>query len=176
VSGPPILRQAAIECVKQWTFRPFEKNDKPVAVIGQVSVVFGWGGDESASAAIQSRLEPWLGYWEFSECSRSVDGSSDNCVRYRLSISSWGDRAMVDIDVDGHTSMSRFKGEGMLIENCIKIVYLHSREKVVSDGFNAGDVLFELSLQNGKVITAWKKMQPEFDDSRKEGVHFEKVK
>jgi len=43
VSGPPMLRQAAIDCLKQWTFRPFEKEGGPVAAHGQYSIVFVLG-------------------------------------------------------------------------------------------------------------------------------------
>jgi len=40
VSGPPMLQQAAIDCLKQWTFHPFEKEGSPVAAHGQYSIMF----------------------------------------------------------------------------------------------------------------------------------------
>jgi TonB family protein len=40
VSGPPMLQQAAIDCLKQWTFRPFEKAGSPVKAHGQYSIIF----------------------------------------------------------------------------------------------------------------------------------------
>ena len=40
VSGPEMLRQAAIDCLKQWTFHPFEKDGVPVAATGQMSMIF----------------------------------------------------------------------------------------------------------------------------------------
>jgi TonB family protein len=40
VSGPPMLQQAAIDCLKQWTFHPFEKEGNAVAVHGQYSIIF----------------------------------------------------------------------------------------------------------------------------------------
>jgi len=40
-----MLQQAAIDCVKQWTFRPFEKEGSPVAAHGQYSIIFTLGGD-----------------------------------------------------------------------------------------------------------------------------------
>jgi TonB family protein len=43
VSGPPMLQQAAIDCVKQWTFRPFESNGSPIAVAGKVTISFELG-------------------------------------------------------------------------------------------------------------------------------------
>jgi TonB family protein len=43
VSGPAMLQQAAIDCLKQWTFHPFEKEGIPVAAHGQYSIVFVLG-------------------------------------------------------------------------------------------------------------------------------------
>lgn len=43
ISGPPMLQQAAVDCVKQWTYRPFEKDGVPVSALGQVSLVFSLG-------------------------------------------------------------------------------------------------------------------------------------
>jgi TonB family protein len=40
ISGPPMLQQAAVDCVRQWTYRPFEKDRIPVPATGQVSLVF----------------------------------------------------------------------------------------------------------------------------------------
>ena len=40
VSGPPMLRQAAIDCLKQWTFHPFEKDGVPVIATAQYSIIF----------------------------------------------------------------------------------------------------------------------------------------
>jgi len=45
VSGPAMLRQAAIDCLKQWTFNPFEKDGAPVAASGKVSIEFSLGKD-----------------------------------------------------------------------------------------------------------------------------------
>ena len=39
-SGPPMLQQAAIDCLKQWTFHPFEKDSVPVAATGPISIEF----------------------------------------------------------------------------------------------------------------------------------------
>lgn len=46
VSGPSMLVQAAKDSVKQWTFRPFEKNGAPVEVVGDVSVSFMLQGEK----------------------------------------------------------------------------------------------------------------------------------
>lgn len=43
VSGPAMLQQAAINCLKQWTYKPFEKNGSQSAVTGQVSIEFSLG-------------------------------------------------------------------------------------------------------------------------------------
>jgi protein TonB len=40
VSGPPILRQAALNAVSQWRYRPYLLNGEPVAVETTVNVVF----------------------------------------------------------------------------------------------------------------------------------------
>jgi len=40
VSGPPMLVQAAIDCLKQWTFHPFEKDGEPVIATGQMPISF----------------------------------------------------------------------------------------------------------------------------------------
>lgn len=40
VSGHPMLQQAAIDCLKQWTFHPFEKDGSPVVATGQYSIIF----------------------------------------------------------------------------------------------------------------------------------------
>ena len=45
VSGPAMLQQAAIDCLKQWTYRPFEKNGSPMAASGTVSIAFDLGKD-----------------------------------------------------------------------------------------------------------------------------------
>jgi TonB family protein len=40
VSGPPMLQQAAINCLKQWTFHPFEKEGGSVVAHGKYSIIF----------------------------------------------------------------------------------------------------------------------------------------
>jgi TonB family protein len=40
VSGPAMLQQAAMDCLKQWSFHPFEKDGVPVAATGPASIVF----------------------------------------------------------------------------------------------------------------------------------------
>jgi TonB family protein len=45
VSGPAMLQQAAIDCLKQWTFRPFVKDGAVVAATGRVSINFDLGKD-----------------------------------------------------------------------------------------------------------------------------------
>lgn len=46
ISGPPMLQQAAVDCVKQWTYRPFAKNRAPVPAVGRVSLLFSLGDSE----------------------------------------------------------------------------------------------------------------------------------
>lgn len=40
LSGPPMLRQAALDAVKQWTFSPFEVNGKAVVVNSKLTIPF----------------------------------------------------------------------------------------------------------------------------------------
>lgn len=42
VSGPPLLRAAAIDCVKRWKYQPATLGDKPVASTEVVKVNFHW--------------------------------------------------------------------------------------------------------------------------------------
>jgi TonB family protein len=47
-SGPPLLIQAATDSVKEWTFRPFEKNGSPIQASSSVSLVFTLSGTPAA--------------------------------------------------------------------------------------------------------------------------------
>jgi TonB family protein len=40
VSGPAMLQQAAIDCVKRWSFHPFEKDGVPAIATGQYNIIF----------------------------------------------------------------------------------------------------------------------------------------
>ncbi len=44
VSGPPMLRQAAIDAVKNWQYKPYTLNNQPTDVSTTVNVVFSLGG------------------------------------------------------------------------------------------------------------------------------------
>ena len=44
VSGPPMLRQAAMDAVQKWVYRPFLLNGNPVSVQTTVNVVFSLNG------------------------------------------------------------------------------------------------------------------------------------
>jgi TonB family protein len=44
VSGPPMLRPAALEAVKKWVYRPYLLNGEPVSVETTINVVFNLGG------------------------------------------------------------------------------------------------------------------------------------
>ncbi len=43
ISGPPLLRQAAIDAVKQWVYQPGTLNGKPVRVTTQIEINFTLG-------------------------------------------------------------------------------------------------------------------------------------
>ena len=49
VSGPAMLQQAAIDALKQWTFRPFEQDGAPVHAGGEVSIDFNLGISSEAA-------------------------------------------------------------------------------------------------------------------------------
>ena len=40
LNGPPLLRQAAVDAVRQWTYQPTTLNGQPVEVVTQVNVTF----------------------------------------------------------------------------------------------------------------------------------------
>jgi protein TonB len=44
VSGPPMLRQAALDAVKQWRYRPYLLDGEPVEVLTTVNVFFSLTG------------------------------------------------------------------------------------------------------------------------------------
>jgi len=44
VSGPPMLRQGAIDAVKTWVYKPYTLNNQPTEVDTTVNVVFSLGG------------------------------------------------------------------------------------------------------------------------------------
>ena len=39
-SGPALLRQAALDCIQKWTFRPYLLNGKPSAAMADFDIVF----------------------------------------------------------------------------------------------------------------------------------------
>ncbi len=44
VSGPAMLRQAAVDAVRQWRYKPYRLNNEPVEVETTVNVIFTLGG------------------------------------------------------------------------------------------------------------------------------------
>jgi protein TonB len=44
VSGPEVLRQAAVDAVRTWRYKPYELNNEPVEVETTVNVIFSLGG------------------------------------------------------------------------------------------------------------------------------------
>ena len=44
VSGPPMLRQAALDAVSGWRYRPYLLNGQPVDVETTINVIFSLGG------------------------------------------------------------------------------------------------------------------------------------
>lgn len=126
-----------------------------------------------ASASIKY----WLGNWEFTECWQGVNKIEHPCIIYELHISQAGDQTIADLDLDGFQTMSRIRGAVERTTNGVRITFAGIREPGSFDNtYNAGDVLFELSRKNGRVLTTWKNMTPELDKNKRTGVHFVKVK
>lgn len=74
VSGPAMLQQAAIDCLKQWTFNPFEKDGKSVPVEGQFPIRFMLGKD--APSADEEKLAEMY-FPESDECRKEVAARTD---------------------------------------------------------------------------------------------------
>lgn len=49
VSGPAMLQQAATDCLKQWTFKPFKENGVPAIATGQYSIIFVLGNQSDST-------------------------------------------------------------------------------------------------------------------------------
>jgi TonB family protein len=58
VSGPPMLQQSAIDCMKQWTFHPFEKDGVPAVATGQYNIIFTLGDQSNTIAGHGPPLSP----------------------------------------------------------------------------------------------------------------------
>jgi len=44
VSGPVMLRQAAVDAVRSWRYQPYKLNNQPVEVETTINVLFTLGG------------------------------------------------------------------------------------------------------------------------------------
>jgi protein TonB len=40
ISGPPMLRQAAVDAVKTWRYRPYKLNNDPIDIETTINVIF----------------------------------------------------------------------------------------------------------------------------------------
>jgi TonB family protein len=74
VSGPAMLQQAAIDCLKQWTFHPFEKDGAVVPASGTVAITFDLGKDGPTpdEEKIASRYFPLA-----DQCRKAVSARTD---------------------------------------------------------------------------------------------------
>lgn len=94
-----------------------------------------------------------------------------------MHISQAGDQTIADIDMDGFQTMSRIRCAVKQTKDGIRIVFVRVREPgMLDDAYKAGDVLFELSAKDGKVLTTWVKMTPALDKNKETGLRFKKVK
>ena len=126
--------------------------------------------------AARSPMEEWLGRWEFSECWPMLQGVGANCIQYEMNISNEGARTIADLDAVGFQTDSHVRGIVKLKKDGIKIVYVKVRESgLFDDAYKAGDGLFDLSSQNGKIVTTWEKLKPALDKNKSEGMRFERV-
>jgi protein TonB len=75
ISGPPMLQQAAIDCLKLWTFHPFTNYGAPSAATGPVSIEFSLGkdGPTPKEEEIANRYFPLS-----DQCRKSVSAKTDN--------------------------------------------------------------------------------------------------
>jgi TonB family protein len=74
VSGHPMLQQAAMDCLKQWTFHPFEKDGKPVPASGTVSIEFSLGKDGPTPGELNTAGKYFPVYFE---CMKEVSEGKD---------------------------------------------------------------------------------------------------
>jgi protein TonB len=44
VSGPAMLRQAAVDAVRSWRYKPYKLNNQPTEVETTIKVIFSLGG------------------------------------------------------------------------------------------------------------------------------------
>jgi TonB family protein len=74
VSGPAMLQQAAMDCLKQWTFHPFEKDGVPVAATGPASIIFILSDYHPApdDEQIADRYFPL-----FDQCNKAISSRAD---------------------------------------------------------------------------------------------------
>ncbi|MGD0346609.1 MAG: energy transducer TonB [Terracidiphilus sp.] len=74
VSGPPMLRQAAIDSLKQWTFHPFEKDGVSVAAAGPASIIFALSDYHPApdDEQVADRYFPL-----FDQCNKAISSRAD---------------------------------------------------------------------------------------------------
>ena len=135
------------------------------------------GQAAAQSSATPTKMERWLGHWDFTECWPAVNNSVHDCIVYQLNISQTGDQTIADLDLDGFQTMSRLRGAVERTTNGIRITFAGIREPgLFDDTYKAGDVLFDLSASGDKVLTIWRRMTPALPASKRTGVHFVKVK
>ena len=58
LSGPPMLRGAAIDAVKTWEFKPFQKDGQPVSATTKITIPFSLGTPDANDEQIASVYFP----------------------------------------------------------------------------------------------------------------------
>ncbi len=119
----------------------------------------------------------WLGHWQYAECWPALDGKSQNCVSYVLKMSQKpnGSKIGYDLDIDGYQILRRISGECRIVSNAIQMVYSNEREGDTGPAFKKGEMLFELSTSGNRIVTVWKKLQPQMDTHLSADEYFQKI-
>ena len=78
VSGPAMLQQSAINSLKQWTYKPFEKDGAPTAATGQVTIEFSLG--INAAAAKEDEVIAQRYFAVDGKCRQAVSARNDPAI------------------------------------------------------------------------------------------------
>ena len=126
------------------------------------------------SSGFQSANQ-WLGRWEYSESWQSLAREVHNSVVYILNIRQEDGNIVADLNLDGYQTLRRIGCQCRMLKDGIQIVFAASREGDTGKTYSKSDVLLELNMQKGKIITSWGAIKPQLDSHQKADVYFYKV-
>jgi TonB family protein len=75
LNGPAMLQQAAMDCLRQWTYRPFLKDGTPVPATGKASIFFSLGDSPEALRKDQEIADRYFKLDD--QCHKAVLSHSD---------------------------------------------------------------------------------------------------